>query len=132
MDVNTNKAPYQPTWGDNLLHSNFKSEIRDPFYEAFFQWKMTNISDKSADNQSEVRILVAYNKNCHLSLMTSFVKWGTYNTAQGEHIPDTIRKPFLTPTMLSPAILMMNTICSYRTTDEDESKIIRISYCFKS
>ena len=38
---------------------------------------MTNekkISDKSADNQSEARISVAYNKNCHLSPMTSFVK----------------------------------------------------------
>ena len=37
-------------------------------------WKMTNIRDKCADNQSEARISVAYNKNCHLSLMTSFVK----------------------------------------------------------
>ena len=37
---------------------------------------MTTISDKSADNQSEARISLAYNKNCHLSLMTSFVKWG--------------------------------------------------------
>ena len=35
---------------------------------------MTKISDKSADNQSEARISVAYNKYCHLSLMTSFVK----------------------------------------------------------
>ena len=35
---------------------------------------MTKISDKSADNQSEARISVAYNKNCHSSLMTSFVK----------------------------------------------------------
>ena len=33
-----------------------------------------NNSDKSADNQSEARISVAYNTNCHLSLMTSFVK----------------------------------------------------------
>ena len=45
-----------------------------PFHKAFFQWQMTKISDKSADNQSEARISVAYNKNCHLSLMTSFVK----------------------------------------------------------
>ena len=48
----------------------------DPFHKALFQWQMTKISDKSADNQSEARISVAYNKNCHLSLMTSFVKWG--------------------------------------------------------
>ena len=47
---------------------------RDLFHKAFFQWQMTKISDKSADNQSEARISVAYNKNCHLSLMTSFVK----------------------------------------------------------
>ena len=44
------------------------------FHKAFFQWQMTKISDKSADNQSEARISVAYNKNCHLSLMTSFMK----------------------------------------------------------
>ena len=40
---------------------------------------MTNdnkCSAKSADNQSEARISVAYNKDCHLSLMTSFVKRG--------------------------------------------------------
>ena len=35
---------------------------------------MTKTSDKSADSQSETRISVAYNKNCHLSLMTSLVK----------------------------------------------------------
>ena len=35
---------------------------------------MTKISDKSADNQSEARISVAYNKVCYMSLMTSFVK----------------------------------------------------------
>ena len=35
---------------------------------------MTNISDKSAYNQSEARISVAYNNNGHLSLMISFVK----------------------------------------------------------
>ena len=35
---------------------------------------MTKISEKSADNLSEPRISVAYNKNCHLSLITSFVK----------------------------------------------------------
>ena len=37
---------------------------------------MTNdkINDKSGDNQSEARISVAYNKDCHLSPMTSFVK----------------------------------------------------------
>ena len=45
-----------------------------PFHKAFFQWHMTKISYKSADNQSEARISVAYNRNCHLSLMTSFVK----------------------------------------------------------
>ena len=44
------------------------------FHKAFFQWQMTQISDKSVDNQSEARILVAYNKNCQLSLMTSCVK----------------------------------------------------------
>ena len=37
-------------------------------------FSMTKISDKSVDNQSEARISVTYNKNCHLSLMTSFVK----------------------------------------------------------
>ena len=35
---------------------------------------MTKISDKSADNQSEARISVAYNKNFHLAMMTIFVK----------------------------------------------------------
>ena len=35
---------------------------------------MTKNSDKSADDQSEARISVAYNKNCHLLLMTSLVK----------------------------------------------------------
>ena len=35
---------------------------------------MTKFSDISANDQSEARISVAYNKNCHLSLMTSFVK----------------------------------------------------------
>ena len=49
-------------------------ESRGAFHKAFFQSQMTKISDNSADNQSEARILVAYNKNCHLSLMTSFVK----------------------------------------------------------
>ena len=28
----------------------------DPFHKAFFQWQMTKVSDKSADNQSEARI----------------------------------------------------------------------------
>ena len=45
------------------------------FHKAFFEWQMTQISDNSADNQSEARISIAYMKqNCHLSLMTSFVK----------------------------------------------------------
>ena len=35
---------------------------------------MTKISDKSADDQSEARISVAHKKNCHLSLISSFVK----------------------------------------------------------
>ena len=43
---------------------------------------MTKISDKSADNQSKARISVAYNKNCHLSLMESFVKRPPYETVQ--------------------------------------------------
>ena len=46
----------------------------DTFHKAFFQWQMTKVSDKSADNQSEARISVAYNKDCHMSLMISFVK----------------------------------------------------------
>ena len=37
---------------------------------------MTEISDKYVDNQSEASISLAYNKNCHFSLMTSFVKRG--------------------------------------------------------
>ena len=37
---------------------------------------MKNISDKSADNQSEARISLAINKNCHVLLMISFVKQG--------------------------------------------------------
>ena len=53
---------------------NLPSETRDPFHKAFFQWQMTNISDKSDDNQSEARISITYNNNCHLSLMTCFVK----------------------------------------------------------
>ena len=47
------------------------------FTKPFFndKWRGKN-SDKSADNQSEARISLAnYNKNCHLSLMTSFVNW---------------------------------------------------------
>ena len=45
------------------------------FTKPFFNDRqMTKISDKSADNKSEGRISVAYNKNCHSSLMTSFVK----------------------------------------------------------
>ena len=47
--------------------------IWDPFHKAFFQSQMTKISDKSVDNQSQASISVAYNKNCYLSLMTSFV-----------------------------------------------------------
>ena len=35
---------------------------RDPFHKAFFQWQMTKISDKSADNQSQANISVAYTK----------------------------------------------------------------------
>ena len=35
---------------------------------------MAKISDKSDDNQSEARISVAYNTNCHLSLMKICVK----------------------------------------------------------
>ena len=38
--------------------------IKPGFHKAFFQWQMIQISDKSADNQSEARISVAYNKNC--------------------------------------------------------------------
>ena len=45
-----------------------------PVSQSLFQWRMTQISDKSADNQSEASVSVAYNKYCHLSLMTSFVK----------------------------------------------------------
>ena len=66
------------------------------FTKPFFQWQMTKFSDKSADNQSEARISVAYNKNCHLSLMTSFVKcplrsamaceWDTEQTGVGTHL----------------------------------------------
>ena len=55
--------------------SEFIVQGWEPFHKAFFQWQMTKISDKSADNQSEARIS-AYNKDCHLSLMTSFVKQG--------------------------------------------------------
>ena len=40
---------------------------------------MTKIIDKSAYNHSKARILVAFNKNCHLSLKTSFVKRGPGN-----------------------------------------------------
>ena len=35
---------------------------------------MTKNSDNSANNQSEAKISLAYNRNCHLSLMTRFVK----------------------------------------------------------
>ena len=64
---------------DRVLKSTYfdrfeLTSIRGVFHKAFFQWQMTKISDKSADNQSETRISVAYNNNCHLSLMTSFVK----------------------------------------------------------
>ena len=34
--------------------------LRDQFHKVFFQWQMTKISDKSADNQSEARISLAY------------------------------------------------------------------------
>ena len=46
------------------------------FTKPFFNDQLTKIIDKSADNQLDARIPVAYNKNCHVSLMTSFVKWG--------------------------------------------------------
>ena len=42
--------------------------------QSLFSMTMTKICDKSANNQSEARISVAYNKDCHLSLMTSFGK----------------------------------------------------------
>ena len=47
-----------------------------PISQGLFLMKNEKIGDKSANNQSEARISLAYNKNCHLSLMTSFVKWG--------------------------------------------------------
>ena len=54
---------------------------REPFNKAFFDDKMTKIRDKSANqgarSKSEARISIAHiNKNCRLSLMISFVKWG--------------------------------------------------------
>ena len=46
---------------------------------------MSKINDESVDIQSEAWISVAYNKNCHLSLMKSFVK-----RPPGATIPDYI------------------------------------------
>ena len=43
---------------------------QSPFFNDNDKYPVT----KSSDNQSEARISVAYNRNCHLSLMTSFVK----------------------------------------------------------
>ena len=51
-----------------------QDSLLGPVSQSLFSMTMTNISDKSFDNQSEARISVAYNNNCHLSLMTSFVK----------------------------------------------------------
>ena len=44
------------------------------FHKAIFQWQMTKISDKFADNQSNAMISVDYNSDCNLFLITSFVK----------------------------------------------------------
>ena len=57
-------------WGRGQRQLNLGTR----FTKSFFQWQMTQISDKPTDNQSEARISVAYNKNCHLPLMKSFVK----------------------------------------------------------
>ena len=54
---------------------------------------MTKVIDKSADNQSEARISVAYNKNCHLSLMTSFVKRPP--DLEVSHVKSSIKKSYL-------------------------------------
>ena len=37
------------------------TKIWEQVHKAFFQWQMTKISDKSADNQSEASISLAYN-----------------------------------------------------------------------
>ena len=49
-----------------MKHS-WSKDTWDNFHKAFFQRQMTKISEKSADNQSEARITVAYNKTviCH-------------------------------------------------------------------
>ena len=53
------------------------------FHKAFFQWQVTKISDKSADNQSEARISVAYNLNCHLSLTDKFCETPPWSLSFG-------------------------------------------------
>ena len=55
------------------------------FHKAFFQWQMTKISDESVDNQSEARISVACNKNCHLSLMTRFCETPPWSIPMSFH-----------------------------------------------
>lgn len=40
------------------------------WFQLLFQWQMTKIRDKSADNQW-ARISVAYNKNCHLPIVNN-------------------------------------------------------------
>lgn len=51
-------------------------KYRDRFTIPFFRWKITKIISKSADNQSEVKISLAYDKNSRLSLIKSLVKRG--------------------------------------------------------
>ena len=70
-----------------------------PVSQSLFSMTNDKTSDKSADNQSEARISVAYNKICHLSLMTSFVKRPLVYTLE--------QKPLL--------FLPMQSTCSYQS-----------------
>ena len=69
-----------PAWSQAVINSvkwyevSANSMLLGGVSQSLFQWQLTKISDKSADNQSEARISVAYYKNCHFSLMASFVK----------------------------------------------------------
>ena len=58
-----------------LFNAPCTKRPQGPISQSLFSMtKISKISDKSDDNQSEARISVAYNKNGHVSLMTSFVK----------------------------------------------------------
>ena len=60
--------------GQLIIYKKYICSLGPVSQSPFFNDRRKKNSDKSVDNQSEAWISVAYNKNCHLSLMTSYVK----------------------------------------------------------